>query len=134
MRARGKAQPDAWCPGSCPLWGGVGQRPFPFTYASPVMDQNPQNNIHGHYAPHNREEMGLALSHYEHKLGAEEFSAMFDAYDKNMHSSVLAYNEVPRPIKMLRKLKARNTEKALEEGRSECCDLLNHLTTLLPSM
>lgn len=74
----------------------------------------------------------MAISQQRSKLDAKQFG---DVYDKNMCSHVLSSISVPKPVEMIKKLEARKKkEKAQGEGRSECCDYLNHLITLLPSM
>ena len=105
------------------------------THAIPAMEQNSQNNIHSHYAAQNREGTWVAISQQRSKLDAKQFGAVLDVYDKNMCSHVLSSISVPKPVEMIKKLEARRKkEKAHGEGRSECCDYLNHLITLLPSM
>lgn len=105
----------------------------PITCANPAMEEDPQNNTHGHYAPQNRDEMGVAMSKYERQLDAEGFGEILDAYDNKMHLHVLSSIKVPKPVEMLDKLEIQN-KKSPEEGLSECCEFLNHLVTLLPSM
>lgn len=105
------------------------------SHANPAMEQNSQNKIHSHSAAQNREETWVATSQQRSKLDAKQFGAMLDVYDKNMCSHVLSSISVPKPVEMIKKLEARKKkEKAQGEGRSECCDYLNHLITLLPSM
>ena len=93
------------------------------------MEQNAQNNIHGHYTAQNREEVGAAISKYTSQLNAEQFGKTLDVYDKDKkHLEMLSSVTVLEPLKMIEKLKAQKKNAGLRE----CCDFLNTLIGKLP--
>ena len=101
-----------------------------------MEDAHPYRPVH--YVSHNREEMGAAVS--SHICDAAEFAKMLDSYDsKKWVRFELELANVPLPVEMTRKLKARKKGKTTQEetevtpGQRECADFLNGLIKRLPS-
>jgi len=96
------------------------------------MEPNAENYNPGHYAIHNRGDLGRALPGDTLELTAEKFREELDVYDKEKWLQ-LSSIRVPQPknIKKTTGRKKTVQEKTPEQQR-EYCDYLNTLIRLLP--
>ena len=107
------------------------------SHSNPAMEQKTKKYRVGHYAVQNREEVGAAIFKNASKVKMEEFANILDIYDE-----ARGPQPISPPVEMIQELvkidreekKGETTQEKMKRSQSACCDLLNGLIGLLPSM